>query len=268
MILIIGTGYMGTAVMEEFQKHEIAEFHSGIRNPSLDEFISLIQFKCPELVVCCSAFIPKTSVDQCKNHPMESITGNVVFPSLLAAACSEKQVPLVHLSTSCIYDESHEHNEDEAPKRDFQGYCGLYLYEKMVAEQSVRQWEKSYILRLRLPFDNISSPRNYLNKMMAYPQIFDHVNSLTHRGDFAKAALELWRNRSPFGTYHVACEGQISNRDVVAKLMKKCLIKTMPEFIPGNCTGCRLSTKKLSDAGVKLRSVEEAVDDAIENWKA
>ena len=40
-----------------------------------------------------------------------------------------------------------------------------------------------------------------------------------------------------------------------------------PEIVPHFSTGCRLSTKKLADAGVKLRPVEEAVEHAIKNWQ-
>lgn len=268
-ILLLGaSGYMGSAFVAQTCPRE-RELVRVVKHAIPDhKFLwSCLRDSKARVVINCSAFIGQPSVDKNKEHPKETIETNILMPAMLAQVCDAFQVPLIHLSTACLYDEEKQYEETETPLRGFDGYCGFYVGTKLLAESQVQQYERHYILRLRLPFDNVSSPRNYLNKMMAYPRIFDHVNSLTHRGDFAKSAIQLWQSRAPFGTYHVACEGQISNRDVISKLMKKGLLTEKPEFIPGNCTGCRLSTKKLAEAGVKLRSVEEAVDEAIENFK-
>lgn len=274
--LILGAhGYMGTAFAEGCRNGDFRIGDSGngwgvVSHghgvPDYKFMRNMVERTEAKAVINCAAFIAQPTVDNNKLQPCQTINANVLLPTVLAQVCDSLQVPLIHLSTGCLFDEENEYDEKDTPLRGFDGYCGFYVGTKILAESQVQQYERHYILRLRLPFDNLSSPRNYLNKMMAYPKIFDHVNSLTHRGDFAKAAIQLWQNKAEYGTYHVACEGQISNRDVISKL-KKGLLTEQPEFIPGNCTGCRLSTKKLADAGVKLRSVEEAVDDAIENWK-
>lgn len=262
ILLYGGSGYIGS----EFKKHfcengiEFSVVKRGFRIP-----FGIIR---PTLIINCSAFIGHPSVDKNKDHPAETIRANVLLPMEIAQRSFELDIPVVHLSTACLYDEEREYSESDIPIRGFDGYCGFYVGTKLIAEEAVKQFEKHYILRLRLPFDNISSTRNYLNKMIEYPKIFDHVNSLTHRGDFVKAAIGLWRNKAAFGTYHVCQPGQISNRDVLAKMQKAGLIKGEKEFIPGNCTGCRVSTMKLQDTGVLLRSVEEAVDESIKEWKS
>jgi dTDP-4-dehydrorhamnose reductase len=92
------------------------------------------------------------------------------------------------------------------------------------------------------------------------------MNSLTHRGDFAKAALDLHRLGADFGIYHCVNPGQISAMEVVAKMAERGLIPENKVFVKSETTGCRLSTQKLVRAGVKIREVHEAVDDAIKNW--
>lgn len=176
---------------------------------------------------------------------------------------------MVHLSTACLFDEQKEYTEEDDPTRGFEGYCGFYVGTKFLSEKTVRFVCDAWILRIRLPFDEFSSPRNYLNKMASFRAIWEQINSLTHRGDFAKTALQMILTGAPYGTYHCVNPGQISAKTVAQKLIAKGIIKTEPEFVReslGRAPGCRLSTDKLESVGIKLRPVEEAVDDAIENW--
>lgn len=265
MILIYGSsGYVGSALVQEMKARSLAY---KTLNHQTAVALPLKLYR-PELVINCAAFIQKSSVDLNKNYPGETIMGNVVLPSKLADACSAAKVPLMHLSTACLYDEHREYEESDPPLRGFDGHCGFYVGTKLLSEEVVRQHPQHYILRIRLPFDHFSNERNYLNKLIVYPRIFEHVNSLTHRGDFAKAALDLWKLRAPFGTYHCVNPGQITALETVKLMMGRGIITNEPKFVKSKTTGCRLSTKKITDAGVKIRSVQEAVEDALTNWTA
>jgi dTDP-4-dehydrorhamnose reductase len=271
MILLLGSGYVGQALVTELHRRNIDYFamgHGMLSHSTFREAVLVLKACNPELVINCAAFIQKSSVDLNKNYPGETIMGNVVFPATLANACEIAEVPLMHLSTGCLYDEQREYSEDDPPIRGFGGYCGFYVGTKLLSEEVVRQYPKHYILRIRLPFDQFSNERNYLNKLIVYPKVFTHLNSLTHRGDFAKAALDLWDLRAPFGTYHCVNPGQITAHRVVALMMKAGIITKEPKFVESETTGCRLSTRKLVMAGVKIRYVYEAVEDSLRNWTA
>lgn len=221
-----------------------------------------------EAVINCAAYIPKPSVAACDEHKAETIMGNVCVPQVIAGFCARNDIPLIHLSTGCLFDEQHAYSEEERPTRGFDGYCGFYVGTKLVAEDIVRRYPRHYILRLRLPFDEFDHPRNYLSKLAKFPIVYDHNNSLTHRGDFAKAALDLWQLKAPFGTYHVTNPGHVSARQLLVGMMMRGIIERCPEISESTVTtGTLLSTKKLADAGVKMRSVEEALIDAMDNWK-
>ena len=66
-----------------------------------------------------------------------------------------------------------------------------------LAEEALAGLGQSYIWRLRIPFDEVDNPRNYLSKVQRYPKVYDNVNSISHRADFVRACLDLWGLRAP-----------------------------------------------------------------------
>ena len=267
MIIIYGsTGYMGSAIVEECDRRNL-EWSSGGRQDTGD-FFEYLADREDDLVINAAAFIPQPTVDECKNHMPDTILGNVVWPTVLARQCETHDVPLIHLSTACIYDEQRQYTEDDEPTRGWDGHCGFYVGTKLLAERIVREYEQHYILRLRVPFDEQDHPRNYLTKLASFDKVYEHENSLTHRGDFAKWVLDLWENRAPFGTYHCVNTGTMSARTTVVNMAVNRLLLKMPEFVKSpHCTGATLSNEKLASVIGPIRSVQEAVTDAVLNWK-
>jgi dTDP-4-dehydrorhamnose reductase len=263
MITIFGShGYIGSDLVEEMDKRRMVYGRGSYRQTFLGVMDMLRDFQ-SELVINASAFIPTPSVDLCKEHRLETLKGNLMFPAMLAHACELQGIPFAHIGTACLYDDKKEYSETDPPTRDFNGYCGFYLETKWMSEQIVREYEKSYVWRIRLPFDEIDHPKNYLTKLRSYPEVWEHENSITHRGDFAKAALDLWELRAPYGVYHMTNPGSINAVSILFKMN----LKSSAIISAGPVTGSRLSAKKLLDAGVKIRPVEEAVSEAIKNWR-
>jgi UDP-glucose 4,6-dehydratase len=265
MILIFGShGYMGSAIARECERRDLPWQAGGRTYPirTIEKMEDL------ELVINASAFIPNPTVDACKINPDETIKGNVIFPYLLSRACHIEDIPFMHLSTGCLFDEQREYSEEDKPTRGWDGYCGFYVGTKLLAEKQVRECAEHYILRLRLPFDEFDHPRNYLTKLTKFDKVFEHVNSLTHRGDFAKWALDLWEKKAAFGTYHCVNREQISATAVTMNMGMQGLIPKLPQFVHSpDTTGARLSCAKLEAAIGSVRSVHWAVAEAIQNWR-
>jgi UDP-glucose 4,6-dehydratase len=156
--------------------------------------------------------------------------------------------------------------------------CSFYSGTKALAEELLRGAERHYVWRLRIPFDEFDNPRNYLTKLQSYPRVYDNANSLSHRHDFVRACLDLWEHRAPFGTYNVTNPGFVTTRDVVA-LIERHLQPARPfaffasdeEFYQQAAkaprSNCLLDVSKLLATGVSLRPVEEALADALKNWR-
>lgn len=262
MILLLGyTGYIGSAFAHELSARNIPWTHTKYTDWSL-----ALPSLGPSLVINCGAFIPPESVSKCDNLQAETIRGNLLLPASLALVCSQNDIALAHISTACLWSDGKEHAEDDPPQRAFNGYCGFYVGTKVMAEEEVRKCPKHYIWRVRLPFDEFDSSRNYLSKLAVFPEVFDHTNSVSHRGDFVKACLDLVASNAPFGTYNVTNPGSISAMAIVRRLQEMGIRKDAPLVVTGNGGETKVNVAKLLATGVKMRDAEQAVHDSLKNW--
>lgn len=268
VIILIGHGYIGSVFAAEMQKRGLEHRHLSHRD--LDGFWAaheLFNERKPSLVINCAAFVPQESVALCEQYPAETIAGNLIFPLTLAHACEDEGIPFAQISTGCLWGDGREHSEEDAPQRSFTGYGGFYIGVKVLAEQAVRKAPAHYIWRIRLPFDEFNCPRNYLRKLADFPQVWDHENSLSHRGDFVKACLDLWKARAPWGTYHVMNPGSVKAVTIVERLMKQGIRSTPCAVVQKNGGDTKVSVEKMLRIGVRLRPVDQALDEALANWK-
>lgn len=261
MIALLGShGYIGSAFAEELDRRGMPWKAVCHENPYWYDIAN------SELVINCAAFIPKTSVDLCDKFPAKTIRGNLLLPSNLVNLCQWAQIPLAHISTGYLWNDGVEHLENDPPQRAFDGYCGFYIGTKVMAEEEVRRYPKHFIWRLSLAFDERDNERNYLSKMASFDVIFDRDNCVSHRFDFVRACLDLWRIRSPFGTYNVMNHGSIKSTRIAELLRQAGIRRTDFKIDVGGHGDSKASISKLLSAGISMRSSEEAVLDSIKNW--
>ena len=137
---------------------------------------------------------------------------------------------------------------------------------------------QSYTWRLRIPFDEIDSARNYLSKVQRYAKAYDNVNSISHRADYAAACLDLWDQRAAFGIYNVTNPGFVTTRQVVGMVEKILKPGKLFEFWKNDDefyrtaartprSNCVLDVSKLLAAGVRIRPVGEALEHSLRHWQ-
>jgi dTDP-4-dehydrorhamnose reductase len=170
--------------------------------------------------------------------------------------------------------------ETDTPNFSFRdGPCSFYSGTKALGEEAIAGMGQSYVWRLRIPFDEFDNARNYLSKVQRYPKVYDNVNSISHRADFVTACLDTWELRAPFGIYNVTNPGFVTTRHVVGQIEK--ILKPAKKFefwasdeefykvaAKTPRSNCVMDTAKLLAAGVKIRGVEEALEDSLKNWKS
>ena len=313
MIILLGsTGYIGQAFAREIQRRGYPckllsrESLDYTRFDILFHYVRQIK---PELLINAAGFTGRPNVDACENARAETLQGNLVLPQTLSRVCVMTNTPWGHISSGCIYSgakvalngriyvkknlnkPSLRKLYEEHPDR-FQGFtendepnftfrnppCSFYSGSKALAEESLRGAAQNYIWRLRIPFDEFDHPRNFLTKINSYPRIYDAINSLSHRGDFVNACLDLWERRGPYGIYNVTNPGSVGSREVVDKIT--CLLqpsrtfqfwKDDEEFYRVAATtprsNCILDVTKLMNAGVQMRNVRAALEDSLQNWQ-
>ena len=156
--------------------------------------------------------------------------------------------------------------------------CSFYSGTKALGEEAIAGLGRSYIWRLRIPFDEFDNARNYLSKVQRYSKVYDNVNSISHRRDFVSACLNTWQKQVPFGTYNVTNPGAVTTRQVV-EAIERVLKPARPfEFWESDeefykvaaktpRSNCIMDVTKLLAAGIKIRPVEEALEDSLRNWQ-
>ena len=169
-------------------------------------------------------------------------------------------------------------SEADEPNFTFRnGPCSFYSGTKALAEEAVAAVGQNYLWRLRIPFDQFDNPRNFLSKVQNYRKVYVNVNSISHRGDFVEACLGLWEKRAPFGIYNVTNPGFVSTSQVVEWIQRILKPQRSFEFWADDeefyrlaarapRSNCILDTSKLIAAGVGMRPVEEALEEALRNW--
>ena len=313
MILLLGaSGYIGQAFEQELKARHcpfIPLSRKQLDYSRFDVLLNYLREIRPTFVINAAGYTGKPNVDACETARADTLQGNTLLPLTIAQACLAANVPFGHVSSGCIYSGAHivekgtsrierdltqphlrhlpEENPDaicgfvetDEPNFSFRRPpCSFYSGTKALAEEALAGLGQSYIWRLRIPFDAHDNPRNYLTKVQRYPKVYDNVNSLSHRGDFVRACLDLWEQRAPFGTYNVTNPGYITTRQVVGMVQKILQPKRPFEFWASDeefyqfaaktpRSNCVLDTSKLLSVGVTLRPVEEALEAALKDWR-
>jgi len=227
-------------------------------------------------IINCAGYIGKPNVDACELNKADTVEGNVIFPAMLSQLCANKGYLYTHISSGCIYGGyEKDFTEEDASNFDFQN-GSFYSGTKALAEKIVKQnAPNSYTFRLRIPFDEFASPRNYLTKLLTYDQLLDARNSLSHRADFAKYTIDLIEQNVPFGIYNVTNKGSVTTKEVVELIREH--LKPNKEFkffskldnfmqeVTAPRSNCVLDTQKLEQY-IQIRTAREALEDALSKY--
>lgn len=286
MILLLGgSGYVGTA----YQKH-LSNIGVDFRSVSRSEIdyttVSglrrLLNETKPEFLINAAGYTGKPNVDACELHKSECLFGNAVFPGIVSQECGNTGVPWGHVSSGCIYSGRRTDGapfcEDDPPNFSFRtNNCSFYSGTKALGEEVLAGAPECFLWRLRIPFDNVDNPRNYLTKLMRYDRLLDAENSISQLEEFVSATFACWQRRVPFGTYNMTNPGAIWSRQVVELITKSGVCKKDFSFFESEeefmsiaaktpRSNCVMDSSKLESTGIKMTPVLESIEMALSNW--
>jgi dTDP-4-dehydrorhamnose reductase len=315
MILLLGArGYVGEAFARALSARGW-DFRGLSRAETdytrFDVLVDLLKRDRPDFLINAAGFTGKPNVDACETARAETLLGNTLLPLSVAHACQAAGVSWGQVSSGCVYSGARVLDEAggeriepdltrpdlkvllETQPEQFRGFretdrpnfsfrsppCSFYSGTKALAEEALGNGERGsfYLWRLRIPFDEFDGPKNYLTKLMRYPKLYENANSISHRGDFVNACLDLWAGRAPFGVYNITNPGFVTTRQVARLLQETVCPGRMFEFWESDeefyrvaaktpRSNCLLDTTKLRQAGVSIRPVIEALRDALARW--
>lgn len=280
MISIIGSGYIGSRFVSELQKR--GSTFRVLSHVDVEAFSSARKnLEGSSAVINCCAFIKNGRADDCEDDKASTWIGNFALPITISNACESLGIPFMQVSTACLYTEQKSGegwSESDAPQLSYRSRqdCGTYVASKVLVEEVLERYDRTWIARVRLPFDNIDHPRNYLSKLRNYPKVYDNCNTLAHRGDFVEACLRMVGSRVPFGTYNVLNRGAIWAHEIISMMNQipsmarefrywddTEFLRTQARTPKSNCT---ISSQKLRSVGIEMRDVSEAVQESLYNW--
>jgi dTDP-4-dehydrorhamnose reductase len=284
--LLGGSGYVGEAYQRLLARKGIP--YRNLRRAELDygnpaALAAALRAERPDFVLNAAGYTGKPNVDACELHKAECLQGNAVLPGMIARACREAGVPWGHVSSGCIFTGARPDGtgftEADAPNFSFrQNNCSFYSGSKALGEEVLAGEPNVFIWRLRIPFDHVDGPRNYLTKLMRYSRLLDAANSISQLDEFVAATFACWEKRIPFGTYNVTNPGHVTTREVVDLIVASGVCRKAFSFFTDEAefmrtaaktprSNCVMSSAKLAAAGITLTEVHEAVTLALRRWQ-
>ncbi len=283
--LLGGSGYVGTAYQAlltrkgiPFRNLRRADANYADRATLTD----LLRREKPEFLINAAGYTGKPNVDACELHKSECLDGNAVLPGTIALACADAGVPWGHVSSGCIYTGARKDGsgftETDTPNFSFRtNNCSFYSGTKALGEEVLADKPSVYVWRLRIPFNEVDNPRNYLTKLQRYATLLEATNSISQLEEFVAATFACWEKRVPFGTYNVTNPGQITTHEVVELIQKTGVSDKNFQFFKDEAdfmskaaktprSNCVMNSSKLAATGIRMTEVHEAVERDLRRW--
>ena len=145
-LLIIGaSGLLGiNLAMETLREHEVVGVDRGTLKSTpfevikadilkTDEMHSILDRIHPDWLINCAAL---ANLEKCEEDPVQARKLNTDLPGALAAACANRNISFVHLSTDSVFDGIKEgiYSEEDEPNPQ-----GVYAQTKLAGEGAVQE---------------------------------------------------------------------------------------------------------------------------------
>ncbi|HEY1793774.1 MAG TPA: sugar nucleotide-binding protein [Opitutaceae bacterium] len=284
--LLGGSGYVGQA-FQALLRHKGLQYRNLRRSETDYSNLATLSRELkrdrPDFLINAAGYTGKPNVDACELHKSECLMGNAVLPGVVAEACESAAVPWGHVSSGCIYSGNGPgesgFSELDPPNFTFRANrCSFYSGTKGLGEEVLAGRQGVFVWRLRIPFDGVDNPRNYLSKLMRYDRLLEATNSISELGEFVAASFACWEKRVPFGTYNVTNPGRVTTHEVAELIAKSGVCQKQFKYFSDEDdfmrsaaktprSNCVLDSGKLAAAGISLTPVREAIEQSLRTWR-
>jgi len=283
--LLGGTGYVGGAYQTYFKQRGIPCLSLSRAEVDYTDRKTLsdwLKSNKPDFLINAAGYTGKPNVDACEADKHNCLFGNAVFPGIVNSACSEAGIQWGQVSSGCIYTgtrpDGSGFTEEDAPNFSFRtNNCSFYSGTKALGEEVLKDAERCWIWRLRIPFNHEDSPRNYLSKLMRYERLLEATNSISQLNEFVASTFACFEKQVPFGIYNVTNPGQVTTREVAGMIEDAGLaphafsfFEDEQEFMQNAAitprSNCVTDSSKLAGVGIEMTPVRDAIRHALDNW--
>ncbi|OGL64010.1 hypothetical protein A3C09_00515 [Candidatus Uhrbacteria bacterium RIFCSPHIGHO2_02_FULL_47_44] len=272
-ILIFGRGYLGNRLAEAWKDEAIL---SDVRITSKEDAFAEFARHQPDVVLNAAGVRGKPNVDWCEDHQLETMRGNAILPMILADACAEAGLYLLHMGSGCIFygDSAHE---DRAWKEEDHGNPDVvYSRAKWAADLVLSTLPNVAIARIRMPIDWVPSLNNMIDKLSTYPKVIDVENSVTIIEDMIDVFHQMLEKKAT-GIFHVTNPGTMKHRELLDLYHELVDQNHSCEWIHNDelvgqglakkgRSNNFLSNTRLAEYGIHMRPVDVALRDTMTKY--
>lgn len=271
-ILIFGKGYIGQRCHEAWEGSVLSEVYVNSKEDALEE----IKKHQPDAVLNAAGIKGKPNVDWCEDHQLETMRGNAMLPMILADACAEAGVYLLHIGSGCIFYGDSPHPDKMWREDDFGNPRPVYSRAKWAADLVLSTLPNVGIGRIRMPLDEIPSPGNLIDKLASYEKVIDVENSVTVIPDMLDVFYRLLEKKAE-GIFHVTNPGTIRHKDLLGMYKEIVDPDHSCEWISNEDleklglakkgrSNNFLASDRLAEFGIEMRPAKEALRDTLEKY--
>ncbi|MFH1286282.1 MAG: sugar nucleotide-binding protein [Candidatus Magasanikbacteria bacterium] len=271
-ILILGKGFVATRCIDAWSDAVMP----GTKIHTKQDMLDLLDEHKPDVVLNAAGVTGRPNVDWCDDHQVETIEGNTVLPIVVALACQENGVYMLHVGSGCIFYGDSPHDDKRWREKDFGNPEVVYSKSKYAADLALSVFDNIGIARIRMPIDWIPSERNLIDKLANYTKIIDVGNSVTIVEDMKDVFRQLLEKKAA-GIFHVTNPGTLKHREIMELYKELVDPGHTNEWIDndelvkqGLATKGRsnnfLASENLEKIGIYMRDVHEAIRETMEKY--
>ncbi|MGN6209322.1 dTDP-4-dehydrorhamnose reductase [Asticcacaulis sp.] len=180
----------------------------------------------PEVIISSAAY---TAVDKAESEPELAQAVNGDAPGVLARLAAELDIPILHLSTDCVFsgDKDEPYTELDTPAP-----ISVYGRTKLSGEEQVRAATDNHVI-LRISWVYSSLGSNFVKMMLHLSEtrgevtvVADQLGCPTYAPEAARAVLAIAQqvvidpDPTIRGTFHLAGEGEATRADFAKAIFK------------------------------------------------
>ena len=237
---------------------------------------ALLDKEQPDAVLNAAGVRGCPNVDWCEDHQLETIKGNVMLPLMIAEACQERGVYLLHIGSGCIFYGDSLHPDHAWREEDFGNPVPVYSRSKWAADLVLSTLPNTGIGRIRMPIDHAPGPNNLIDKLAGFEKVIDVENSVTIVDDMVRVFREMMEKRAS-GIFHVTNPGTVKHREILELYEElvdpshTCTWISNEELtkqglaVKGRSNNF-LASDRLADIGIAMRPAKDALKDTMEKY--
>lgn len=271
-ILILGKGFVASRCNGAWEEAVMP----GTKVYTKDDMLALLDEHKPDVVLNAAGVTGKPNVDWCEDHQVPTIEGNTLLPIVVALACQERNVYLLHVGSGCIFYGDSPHPDRAWRENDFGNPSAVYSRAKWAADLALSTLPNVGIARIRMPIDWIPSERNLIDKLANYPKVIDVENSVTIIDDMIDVFWQLLEKKAE-GIFHVTNPGTLKHKETLALYKELVDPNHTNEWISNEDlvkqglakkgrSNNFLASERLAEIGIHMRDVHEAIRDTMEKY--